>query len=73
MIKRLKKFFARVSGNRAHEAEHREKMARLEAVEDEAKNLRERGEVATTYLLARSDRNHWGESITIMIQGGRQS
>lgn len=52
------------------EAEHREKMARLEQAERRLADLQQRKETALGILSARDIRNHWRESIQIMVQGG---
>ena len=53
------------------DAEEREKMALLEQVEAEAKDLRERADVAVYVMKHRDRRNHWQESIQEMIWGVR--
>lgn len=49
--------------------EEREKMALLEQVEAEARDLRERADMATYVMKHRDRRNHWQESIDRMIRG----
>lgn len=46
-------------------------MALLEQVEAEAKDLRERADVAVYVMRHRDRRNHWQESIQEMIWGAR--
>lgn len=49
----------------------REKLARLEQAETEVRDLRERADRAIGILAARQGRNHWSESIDMMIRGVR--
>ena len=44
-------------------------MARLEEAEQMLASLSERGANAVGTLVARNERNHWGESIENMIHG----
>jgi hypothetical protein len=48
----------------------REKMAALDAAEQELASLRDRSEKAVEFLDARDNRNHWQESVRQMIRGG---
>lgn len=52
------------------DADEREKMARLEAAEQELVGLKDRAARAISLLDERQRRNHWRESIEQMIQGG---
>lgn len=49
--------------------EDRAKMDLLEEVEAQAKDLRERADMATYIMRHRDRRNHWQESIQEMIWG----
>jgi hypothetical protein len=57
------------SRKRGQAAEERAKMELLEQVEAQAKDLRERADVATYVMKHRDRRNHWQESIQQMITG----
>lgn len=57
---------------RAHDSKGLEKDALLDVVEAEARDLRERADMATYTLRHRDRRNHWGESIQQMITGVNQ-
>lgn len=58
-----------VSSRNIEDEVEREKMARLEAAEQELASLTERGETAVNELASRGKRNHWRESIEQMIHG----
>lgn len=49
----------------------KEKRGRLERAEEELSDLKERAEKVHRALTERQKRNHWQESVDIMIKGGR--
>lgn len=56
---------------RRREDDEEVKRARLEAAEREMLDLQRRADKAMTYLNDRAIRNHWSESINVLIRGGR--
>lgn len=61
-----------IARKRAHDEEKEARRALLESVEAEAKDLRERADMATYTIIHRGRRNHWQESVYEMILGVRR-